>query len=329
MLAGPAPPTEAGAPLPSTRKGCNVLPRGSRSSHTPGTDRGVSPSSPSARSVSSRVRSGTGYLAWPATTYVLPADRTTSAEPGSGTAGARRETTALVCPSTSLHAVQPLCTRRPGSGSTSGAPGMPMVAPGRCSAIISSGTNVTSNSSGDSSRRADVVLMTGKSRPSYARKREPLSSPMTSPLSLQSSEGALTMKPDTAAPTTTSAASTSPPTRVRPGRIGSTSRPPGAPLTNAVMRRRRLKLCASTRSRFVDIRSRTYPYLVRTTSPAVNTAAHAARLHLRTQQKHTAHQQQRSRTHDRPCREGDLRAGLGELVTQARGCRAVRGHRLV
>ena len=35
-------------------------------------------------------------------------------------------------------------------------------------------------------------------------------------------------------------ASATPPTTVRPGRAGSTSRPPGAPETNAVTSRRRL-----------------------------------------------------------------------------------------
>ena len=41
---------------------------------------------------------------------------------------------------------------------------------------------------------------------------------------------------------------------VRPGRAGSTSRPPGAPETNAVTSRRRLNEYASTRSFLVAIR---------------------------------------------------------------------------
>ena len=43
-----------------------------------------------------------------------------------------------------------------------------------------------------------------------------------------------------AAPATSSTASARPPTMVRPGRDGSTSRPPGAPERNAVTSRRRL-----------------------------------------------------------------------------------------
>ena len=51
-----------------------------------------------------------------------------------------------------------------------------------------------------------------------------------------------------AAAATSSTASATPPTMVRPGRAGSTSRPPGAPERNAVTRRRLLNACASTRS---------------------------------------------------------------------------------
>src|SRR4051812_42505031 len=59
--------------------------------------------------------------------------------------------------------------------------------------------------------------------------------------------------PLTAAPASSRTPRAAPPTMVRPGRAGSTSRPPGAPETNAVTSRRRLNACASTRSRLVAI----------------------------------------------------------------------------
>ena len=61
----------------------------------------------------------------------------------------------------------------------------------------------------------------------------------TSPTWFQSSGVREASTDAIAAPATSSTASARPPTTVRPGRDGSTSRPPGAPERNAVMSRRR------------------------------------------------------------------------------------------
>src|SRR5690242_9656265 len=57
--------------------------------------------------------------------------------------------------------------------------------------------------------------------------------------------------PATRPPTATRAVTAMPPMMARHGRCGSTSRPPGAPATKAVVSLRRLKAWASTRSFFV------------------------------------------------------------------------------
>ena len=68
----------------------------------------------------------------------------------------------------------------------------------------------------------------------------PVSAEMIRPGFFQS-DGAVGEKtPAIAAPAASRTASATPPTMVRPGRAGSTSRPPGAPETKAVTSRRRL-----------------------------------------------------------------------------------------
>ena len=78
---------------------------------------------------------------------------------------------------------------------------------------------------------------------------------MISRLSFQSAGSDERSQPNAMLPSTSTAVRARPPTTARNGRCGSTSRPPGAPLTNAVVSRRRLNDCASTRSFLVAIGS--------------------------------------------------------------------------
>jgi hypothetical protein len=140
--------------------------------------------------------------------------------------------------------VQPDSTRRDTSGTSYGAPKMPRSLPISTSAMYSSGITFGSTSLPRISF-AEVMLRIGWSTGSPSEpvitKTSASSLEMTSPASSAQPGSTFEVKmPATAAPAISSTASARPPTIERPGRDGSTSRPPGAPDTNAVTSRRRL-----------------------------------------------------------------------------------------
>ena len=121
---------------------------------------------------------------------------------------------------------------------------MPRSLPIVSSAMYSSGITCGSTSAPRISL-AEVMLRigwrTGLELASVMTKTSASSLLITSPGCSAHAGSTLVVKtPAIAAPAMRSTPSASPPTTERPGRAGSTSRPPGAPETNAVTSRRRL-----------------------------------------------------------------------------------------
>ncbi len=146
--------------------------------------------------------------------------------------------------SPSVQAVHPLSMIRSTSGTSYGAPKMPRSLPIVSFAMYSSGMTCGSTSLPRISL-AEVMLRigwsTGSELASVMTKTSASSLEITSPDCSAHAGSTLEVKtPAIAAPAISSTPRASPPTMERPGRAGSTSRPPGAPETKAVTSRRRL-----------------------------------------------------------------------------------------